>query len=356
MFPPLDTPMFLGFLLFLPLLGQAASPNAVPATPAASAQGSTVTGVAPADSGAEFAQAQGLIDHGKFDEGIAQLQQLQARDPKRKGLNREFGVAYYKHSDFMTASQYLQPALQEDPNDGEATQLLGLSYYFSGRPAQAVPLLEKVNSWYPSANVDASYVLGICYIQLHNYDQARKAFATMYGVPPDSAPAYLFAARMLLREEFDPIAEQYARQAIVLDPKLPLAHYFLGELYLYKSRIPESIAQFQQEMALDPAHAPTYYKLADAYTRVLKWDDAERLLQRSIWLDSTASGPYILMGKVLLNKGEPQVAVRTLKHALHMDPNNYIAHHLLGECYRALGETQQAADELKLASQLESKQ
>jgi tetratricopeptide (TPR) repeat protein len=345
--------MFLGFLLLLPLLGQAASPGP-PAAAKAPAQASTDT--ATANPAATFAEAQGLVDRGKFDEGIALLRQLQARDPKTKDLNREFGVAYYKHSDFMSAAEYLQKELQQDPGDSEATQLLGLSYYFSGKPAQSVPLLEKVNSWYPSANVDASYVLGICYIQLRNYDQARKAFAAMYGVKPDSAPAYLFAARMLLREEFDPIAEHYAKQAIAIDPKLPLAHYFLGELYLYKSRIPESIEQFQQELALDPAHAPTYYKLADAYTRVMKWDDAERLLQRSIWLDSTASGPYILMGKVLLNKGEPNLAVRTLRHALQMDPNNYITHHLLGESYRALGEAQQAADELKLAGQLESKQ
>jgi len=345
--------MFLGFLLLLPLLGQAGSPGP-PAAPKAPAQAPTET--ATASPAATFAQAQGLVDRGKFDEGIALLRQLQARDPKTKGLNREFGVAYYKHSDFMSAAEYLQKELQQDAGDSEATQLLGLSYYFSGKPAQAVPLLEKVNSWYPSANVDASYVLGICYIQLRNYDQARKAFAAMYGVKPDSAPAYLFAARMLLREEFDPIAEHYAKQAIAIDPKLPLAHYFLGEVYLYKSRIPESIEQFQQELALNPAHAPTYYKLADAYTRVMKWDDAERLLQRSIWLDSTASGPYILMGKVLLNKGEPNLAVRTLKHALQMDPNNYVTHHLLGESYRALGEAQQASDELKLAGQLESKQ
>jgi tetratricopeptide (TPR) repeat protein len=345
--------MFLGFLLLFPLLGQAPT-SATSALPAPAAQAASAP-ISASDPTAAFAQARSLVDHGKFDEGIAQLRQVQARDPKMKGLNREFGLAYYKHSDFMSAAQYLQPALQEDPNDSEATQLLGLSYYFSGKPAQAVPLLERVNSWYPSANVDASYVLGICYIQLRQYEQARKAFASMYGVPPDSAPAYLFAARMLLREEFDPIAEQYAKKAIAIDPKLPLAHYFLGELFLYKSRIPESIAQFQQELALDPAHAPTYYKLADAYTRVLKWDDAERLLQRSIWLDATASGPYILMGKVLLNKGEPQLAVRTLKHALQMDPNNYIAHHLLGESYRALGDAQQAAAELEIASRLQSK-
>ncbi len=109
----------------------------------------------------------------------------------------------------------------------------------AGRPADAIPLLEKVQGWYPRANVDASYILGVCYIQTKDYPKARVAFARMFDVPADSAAAYLFTARMLLRQEFDPIAEEYARKAIELDPKLPLAHFFLGELHLYKSRIPE---------------------------------------------------------------------------------------------------------------------
>ena len=174
---------------------------------------------------------------------------------------------------------------------------------FPDGPAEAIPLLEKVQGWYPRANVDADYILGLCYIQSKNYPQARKAFAQMFEVPADSAASYLFTARMLLRQEFDPIAEEYAQKAIALDPKLPLAHFFLGELHLYKSRIPEAISDFQQELALNPGHAPTYYKLADAYSRIQKFDDAERLLQRSIWLDATSTGPYILMGKVLQKKG-----------------------------------------------------
>jgi len=349
--------MFLGFLLFLPLLGQAATPATVPANPAPAARGATATTSATsADPGAEFVQAQTLIDHGKFDEGIAQLRQLQARDPRMRGLNREFGVAYYKHGDFMTASQYLQPALQDDPNDGESTQLLGLSYYFSGRPAQAVPLLEKVNSWYPAANVDASYVLGICYIQTKNYPQARKAFARMFDVPEDSAASYLFTSRMLFRQEFDPIAEEYAQKAAALDPKLPLAHFLLGELYLYKSRVDEAIAEFEKEKAINPAHAPTYYKLADAYSRIQKYDEAERLLQRSIWLDATSTGPYILMGKILEKKGEFDLAVRALQRAVAMDPNNSITHHLLGQAYRDLGRNEEAEKELKSAEQLQERE
>src|SRR5437870_3203446 len=123
-------------------------------------------------------------------------------------------------------------------------------------------------------------------------------------------------------------------------------------LYLYKSRIPEAIAEFQKELAINPGHAATYYKLADAYARVQKFDDAERLLQRSIWLDATSTGPYILMGKVLGKKGETELAVRALQRALAMDPNNPIPHHLLGEAYRQLGRADEAARELKMAEQL----
>ena len=225
-----------------------------------------------------------------------------------------------------------------------------------GGPSEAIPYLEKVQTWYPRANVDASYILGICYIQSKNYPQARVAFARMFDVKPDSAASYLFTARMLFRQEFDPIAEEYAQKAVALDPKLPLAHFLLGELHLYKSRIPEAITDLQQELAINPGYAAAYYKLADAYSRVQKYDEAERLLQRSIWLDATSTGPYILMGKVLEKKGEPALAVRTLQRAVAMDPNNPISHHLLGQSYRDLGKTDEAERELKLAEQLQQKQ
>jgi tetratricopeptide (TPR) repeat protein len=300
-----------------------------------------------------FAEAHKLEQQGKYDEAISQLQTLAAKDPGLKGLSSELGTAYYQKGDYIKAIDSLKQALAENPGDKEATQLLGLSYYLSGRPGDAIAPLEKVQGWYPRANVDAAYILGLCYIQTKDYPQARKSFARMFDVPPDSAASYLLTARMLLRQEFDPIAEEYAQKAIGLDPKLPLAHFFLGELHLYKSRVSEAISDFQGELALNPAHAPTYYKLADAYSRIQKFDDAQRLLQRSIWLDATSTGPYILMGKVLERKGETELAVRALEHALSMDPNNSVTHHLLGQAYRDLGRNEDAERELKIAEQLQ---
>ena len=358
--------MAMTYLLFAVLLGLGAPIGAIALAQSAPGGGRIRVLTAPHPSqattsqseaaGSDFDGPRRLLQQGKYDAALIALHELEATHPAMKGLSHEFGLAYYKKSDYLNAIASLKKAQQEDPGDNEAVQLLGLSYYFAGRPAEAIPLLEKVQTWYPSVNVDGSYVLGICYIQTKDYPHARRAFAKMFAVPADSAASYLFTARMLLRQDFGPVAEEYAQKAVSLDPKLPLAHYLLGELNLYHSKIPESITEFEKELQLNPGHAAAYYKLADAYSRIQKFDEAEKLLQRSIWLDATATGPYILMGKVLQKKGETELAIRALQRALTMDPNNPMPHHLLGQAYRELGRTDDAERELKVASQLEERQ
>jgi tetratricopeptide (TPR) repeat protein len=321
----------------------AQSPSAVDAPRSAQSQ----------PPGTEFDEVRRLSQQGKYNEAISALHQFESAHPGMKGISHELGAAYYKMGDYASAIAFLQKALGENPGDSEAEQLLGLSYYLSQRPAEAIPELEKVQTWYASANVDAAYILGICYIQTKDYPNARKAFAKMFDVPADSAASYLFTARMLLRQDFGPVAEEYAHKAVALDPKLPLAHQLLGEVHLYHSQIEEAVTEFRKELEINPGNASAYYKLADGYSREQKYDEAERLLQRSIWLDSTSTGPYILLGKVLEKKGETELAVRALQRALAMDPNNPIPHHLLGQAYRDLGKNEEADRELKVAGQLE---
>jgi len=305
---------------------------------------------------ADFTHARQLLQTGKIDDAIAELQQLSAAQQVPKGLAHELGTTYYKKGDYVHAIDWFKKAIAEDSQDAESIQLLGISYYLGGHPDDAIPFLEKVQAWYPRVNIDAAYILGQCYIQIKDYSRAQEAFGKMFDLPPNSAATYLLTARMLFRQEFVPVALEYAQKAVALDPKLPLAHFLLGEIHLFESQIPDAISDFEHEEALNPGYAATYYKLADAYSRVQRFDDAQKLLQRSIWLDSTATGPYILMGKVLEKKGEPELAVRALQHAVSMDPNNSMAHHLMGMAYRDLGKSDEAERELKIAGHLEAEQ
>jgi tetratricopeptide (TPR) repeat protein len=303
-----------------------------------------------------LANAKQLIEENKLDEAIQTLNALQQQHPQTGGLQYQLGLAYYRKGDFPQAQSAFAKATEQDPQNREAIQLRGLSLFQMGRPAEAIPYLKRVQSWIGPANVDANYVLGLCYVHTQNYEEARRAFAQMYNVPPDSAQAHLFLARMLLRQGYDPIAEQNAQRAAAMDPKLPLVHYLLGEFYLYKSNVQKAIEEFETEQKLNPAYPGTYDRLGDSYSRLSRYDDAQRALQRAILLDATATGPYILMGKVLIKKKDFASASSYLEKALRMDPSNYMSHHLMGEAYRGLGRTADAERELKKAEELQSAQ
>jgi len=314
------------------------------------------TGTSAASNANPLANAKQLIEENKLDEAIQTLNALQQQHPQTGELQYQLGLAYYRKGDFPQAQSAFAKATEQDPQNREAIQLRGLSLFQMGRPAEAIPYLKRVQSWIGPANVDANYVLGLCYVHTQNYDEARRAFAQMYNVPPDSAQAHLFLARMLLRQGYDPIAEQNAQRAAAMDPKLPLVHYLLGEFYLYKSNVQKAIEEFETEQKLNPAYPGTYDRLGDSYSRLSRYDDAQRALQRAILLDATATGPYILMGKVLIKKKDFASASSYLEKALRMDPSNYMSHHLMGEAYRGLGRTADAERELKKAEELQSAQ
>ena len=131
--------------------------------------------------------------------------------------------------------------------------------------------------------------------------------------------------------------------------------HLLGEFHLFKSDIPQAIAEFEKEIELNPGFAGVYDRMGDAYTHLEKFDDAQRMLQRSVALDPNSTGPFILLGKVMLKKNDPKSAAMYLQRAAKMDPNNYMTHHLLGQAYRSLGQENDAAREFKIAEQLQKR-
>lgn len=154
------------------------------------------------------------------------------------------------------------------------------------------------------------------------YDDARHAFATEFQVLPDSGPAYLLLANMLMRANLEELAADQARKALQLSPSLPLAHFLLGEVYLFKFDVDHAMEEFAAERMLNPSYAPLYDRLGDVYTRVGKLQEAQEALTKAISLDTSSTGSFIQMGKVLLRRQDPQTSIMYLKHAEKMDPGN----------------------------------
>ncbi len=303
---------------------------------------------------APLRHAEDLVDGGHLDQALQKLDTLAAEQPEPAGVEYLRGMVFYQQGKMVEATAAFAKAVAQDPKNLEAMQMEGVSLFRAGKPAQAVPLLEQAHRSVPNANVDPNYILGLCYIDTGRYDDARRAFATQYGFAPDSPPAYLLAARMLLRREYLPIAETSARKALALNPGLPRAHLLLGEIALAHGQLPNAIADFEQEQDLDPLNGAVYERLGDTYIRAGDFDRAQQALDRAVLLEPTVNIPFILLGKVLLKQQNSLMAKMYLEHALQMDPRNYMAHYLLGQAYRALGRTDDAAREYQAAEQIQA--
>lgn len=305
-------------------------------------------------SSIDLAAMRKLIDRGQPKEALRQLDLAAAQQPPVPGIERLRGMALYAEGDYPDADQALAKALEENSKDLEAAELRGLTLFRMGKPADAIPLLEGIHEWAPGAKVDPNYVLALCYIETRRYDDARHAFARQFGFTPDSAPAYLLAARMLLRYEFLPVAQEYATKAVELDPKLPLCRQLLGEIALASQNIDEAVAEFEKERDLNPLYGGIYDRLGDAYTRAGQYQKALRALQQAVLLEPNSTGPYILLGKVMLKQQDAVGAAMYLERAEKMDPANYMTHGLLGQAYRAMGRTDEASREAETAEKLQS--
>lgn len=306
-----------------------------------------------------LAGAQQLYTQGRLDQSLEELAALAKQTPEPAGpelakIERLRGFIYYQQNKLNEADAAFTKALAQDPKDTEAMQMRGVTLFRMGKPADAIPLLEKARAAVPNANIDPNYVLGVSYMQVRRYDDARRAFATQYDFGPDSAPAYLLAARMFLHQEFLAAAEESARKALQLNPNLPLAHQLLGEISLAKQDIPGAIAELEKERAINPLEGGLYDRLGDAYIRNGQYDEAQHALNRAVLLEPNATGPYILLGRVMLKQQNPVMAGMYLERALSMDPGNYIAHSLLAQVYRAEGRKEEAAHEFQLAEKIQS--
>ena len=321
------------------------------------------------------ADVQKMIDRGQAAEALARLNAMADVKPVVPGVERLRGMALYTQNKMQAAEQAFGAALAADPADSMASQMRGITLYRLGRPKDAIPLLEAASAAAVAAAahdaglqrredagrdakapVDPQYVLALCYVDTRRYDDARHAFATQYGFPGDSAAAYLLTSRMLLRREFIPVAQEFARKALELQPQLPLAHRLLGETQLADNHLDEAIAEFQAERKVNPLDPSTYDRLGDAYVRQGDFEKARASLQEAVLLEPNSTGPFILLGKVLLKQQDPAGASAYLEHAREMDPQNYMTHGLLAQAYRQMGRQEDARTETATAEKLQGDQ
>jgi tetratricopeptide (TPR) repeat protein len=150
-------------------------------------------------------QARQMLKQGKINDALQLLQTTLQTYPKDKRLLYWIGKTYYSTGNYQRTIENLTLVVgQFTPNSAEDTQtvqMLGLSHYVLGHLAEAIPHFEKLIKWQPE-NSEIAYALGVSYIQTRKPEKSRDVFAKLFGVPLNSASAYLLNAQMLVKQQF----------------------------------------------------------------------------------------------------------------------------------------------------------
>ena len=303
--------------------------------------------------------ARRLINEGQPRKAIEQLESLKAGADAalQTQIDLLLGVAYYHADDPARAVELLAPVVDRLPADSvsrrEAEQVLGLSAAVIGKFADAIPRLEATRKWAPD-NQELAYALAQAYVQTQRPDSARATVASIYRVPADSAAAHLLVAQLMIRLEIEPPAEVELTKAVEKDARLPGANLLLGQIALFRGRLPEAVSLTQREIAINPGNGMAFSQLGDAYVRQSNWDDAIAALQKSIWLNPYYSAPYILLARAYMKQAQPAVAEGMLRRAIQLDPNNRTAHYQLAQLLQQAGREEEAKREFEIAERLKS--
>ena len=108
-------------------------------------------------------------------------------------------------------------------------------------------------------------------------------------------------------------AEAQARKTLEMDSRFVVAHYYLGEVFQFKGRLNDAIAEYQ--MAFDLNNDPfSFAMLGQAYARQGKTDEARKVLAR---LSEEAKSRYVApyaFAVVLAALGDKAHAIDELEH------------------------------------------
>jgi tetratricopeptide (TPR) repeat protein len=304
------------------------------------------------DSPADLEKARDLLDHGHPDQAVAMLKKLATVEPPIMGVEHELGKAFYNTGELAEAKNAFAKAIEQDATDQDSEQMEGLVLYRLGQPDAAIAFLERAVQGAPNPSADAQTGLGLCYVSVKRYDDARITYARLFGEPPESGSAYLLFATILRRMDLPEPAAIQAQRAIDISPGLPLAHFMLGEIALAKSDLERAAGQFEAERRINPDYAPTYERLGDVYMRMEKLPEAQMALTKAITLDTTLSGAFLKMGMVLMRRKDVPTAITYLRHAAELDPDNFRTHLFLAQAYHRIGDDDAAKLEDAIVNQI----
>jgi len=231
--------------------------------------------------------------------------------------HREVGHAYYKEGKIEPTLEHLQQAIRLDPANEQYYLDLGEVLAQNNAREAVVIVFEAARKALPDSFRIQS-ALGVAYLTIRNYEQAKQSFAGLIKIKPDYELGY-----QLLAECYD-ITQDWENTG-------KIAARLRG---------------------LNPKNSNGWYYGASAEFGIRRQNaeslrTATSLARRAVELAPADWRPHLLLGKLLAESHSDREAVTALKKAIALNSGDSKTYYILGQALKRLGRDDESAKAFK---------
>jgi len=206
------------------------------------------------DPTAEYTLGLGLYKEGKLDEAILHLREFLAHESLRievPDAHEMIGRALKGKGRYAEAEQEFRQVLAMTPANGEIYRQLADTLMRQQKFDEAVARYQQFLARRPN-DVSALMQLGIVYVALGRQDDAIVEFRRVVELVPQDGAARRNLARALIEKHAYDEAEPQARQAVLLRPNDAIAHDELGLALAGQGKLDDAIVELRRSVQIDP--------------------------------------------------------------------------------------------------------
>ena len=322
-------------------------------------------------------QAQDFLRKGQPDLAIREYEAILKLDPNNVDARGNLGVLLYFSGDYAHAAPHLRATLTVQPTLAKIQALLGMCEKRTGDTARAeadlkasLPglqeeklkvqaAMELIELYYGTGDLEkAAVVLGvlrqlrptdpeILYTAYRIYSTlADETTLSMAISAPGSAPMHQLQAHELARQGNTEGAIAHYREALKIDPRLPGAHFELGEMLIVAGDSDGAQKEYQAALAANPYDEKSECRLGEFAFRSADLKAASEHFSQALQLQPEDIDAAVGLAKVLIAKDQPDKAQPLLERAAKAEPFDAPIHYHLAMVYRGLGRTADSRREL----------
>lgn len=230
----------------------------------------------------------------QFDVAIAEFRKVTELDSGFADGFISLGQAYMEKHDFASALAPLKRAVEINPDNVPAHQLLGYALLVQGYAAEAVPHLKRVQE---------TGALGIAQIQIGQLPEAIVNLQAALAARPNDPDLLYYLGRasgLLSKQSIDTLMAAY--------PDSPRAHQAMGENYFVLRQMPQAEKEYSAAIRLQPDIPEVHLELGEVYAGAFQWDKAEEEFRAQAKLQPGNAEAVYRLGEALLEQGKVQEA------------------------------------------------